>query len=73
MDIYSTMQLKLVVKTKFSFISLLFSLPVSQGSSGKIRWKAFNFFSLVFPDVKYISPLGKSNSSDFSSGYRENW
>ena len=39
----------------------------------EIRWKAFMFFSLVFPGVKYISLLGKSNSPDFSSGYRENW
>ena len=43
-----------------------------QGNSGEIRWKAFHFFSLVFPGVKYISLLGKSNSSDFPSGHREN-
>ena len=29
-----------------------------QGDSGEIRWKAFYFFSLVFPGVKYISLSG---------------
>ena len=45
----------------------------NSGNSGEIRWKAFNFFSLVFPGVKYISLLGISNSPDFTGGYRENW
>ena len=46
-----------------------------QENSGEIRLKALHFFSQVFPDVKYISLLGKSksNSPDFSSGYCENW
>ena len=43
------------------------------GNSGEIRPKAFHSFSFVFPGEKYISLLGKSNSPDFSSSYRENW
>ena len=43
-----------------------------QGVLGKSDEKLF-IFSLVFPGVKYISFLGKSNSPDFSTGYRENW
>ena len=45
----------------------------NSGNSGEIRVKAFHFFSIVLPGVEYISLLGKSNSPDFSSGYRENW
>ena len=46
-----------------------------QGNSGEFwgnQMKRLSFFSLVFPGVKYISLLGKSNSPDFSCGYREN-
>ena len=42
-----------------------------QGNSGKSYqnlFTSFHSFSFVFPGV-----LGKSNSPDFSSGYRENW
>ena len=35
-----------------------------KGNSWEIRWKAFQFFQLVFPGVKYISLLGKSDSPD---------
>ena len=44
-----------------------------QGNSVEIRRKALHSFSLIFPGVKYISLLGKSNSPDFSIGYCENW
>ena len=46
------------------------------GISGELwgnQMKSFSFFLLIFPGVKYISLLGKSNSLDFSSGYNENW
>ena len=40
-----------------------------QGNSGEIRRKAFHLFTRF---AQYIPLSGKSNSPDFSSGYREN-
>ena len=42
------------------------------GKSDQKLYTSFHLFSFVFPGEKYISLLGKSNSPDFSSGYREN-
>ena len=46
-------------------------IPPDSPVSWKSDEKLF-IFSLVFPGVKCISLLGKSNSPNFFSGYREN-
>ena len=43
------------------------------GKPDRKLFTRFHSFSFVFPGENYISLLGKSNSPDFSSGYRENW
>ena len=42
------------------------------GKSDQKFLSSFHSFSFVFPGEKYMSLLRKSNSPDFSSGYREN-
>ena len=52
---YSTVQLKLVVKTKFPFISFSFPPPVSHKFPlGEFLWNIFLSFSPFFPDVREI-------------------
>ena len=52
---YSTVQLKLVVKTKFPFISLSFPPPVSHKIPlEEFLWNSFLSFSPFFPDVGEI-------------------
>ena len=62
---YSTVQLKLVVKTKFPFISLLFTPPVSHKFPwGEFLWNSFPLFSPFFPDVGVIFPEFPQNSPE---------
>ena len=70
---YSTVQLKLVVKTKFPYISLSFPPPVSHKFPwGKFLWNSFPNFppplmwgKLISQSVNPVSPLGKHNSPIF--------
>ena len=70
-QIYSTMQLKLLVKTKFPFISLLFPPPVSHNSpEGYFCETVFPYFlprrgKLILRLGNSVTPLGKHNSPIF--------